>query len=78
MGVILVIFGAIIFLVGWIMTLVAAFGTNVFWGLGCLLCYAIVGPIFVIMNWAEAKKAFLVQLVGLALAVTGFMIGMGG
>lgn len=56
--------------VGGIMTLVAAFRQNVWWGLGCIF----LGPvqlIFLILHWAEAKKGFFVSLAGTAVILAG-------
>jgi hypothetical protein len=77
MGTMLVILGGVVFLIGWVMLLVEAFGTGVLWGLGCLLCFAIVGPLFAFLNWGQAKKGFLLQLAGAALVVTGWLLGPG-
>jgi len=67
----------VIFLIGWVMLLVEAFSASVMWGLGCLLAYVVVGPIFVFLNWGHAKKGFLIQLVGIAAAITGWVLGPG-
>jgi hypothetical protein len=52
--------------VGGIMMLVAAFRTSVLWGLGCLFL-PIVGLIFLFAHWSDAKKGFIVQVVGLVI-----------
>lgn len=63
--------GGLLALGGGIMTLIAAFRQNVWWGIACLL----IGPaslIFTILHWAEAKKGFFLSIVGLAFVISGF------
>lgn len=63
LGSLLALVGGIIGLVGGIWLLVLAFKKSVLWGLGTLFV-PFVGLVFVIMNWAIAKKAFLIALAG--------------
>lgn len=62
-----------IMLVGGIMILIAAFRESVLWGLGCLFI-PIVGLIFVLAHWREAKAGFLIQLFGLAVLLLATMV----
>ena len=45
------------------MFLIVAFKKSALWGLGCLFV-PFVGLAFLIMNWDDAKKAFLIQIIG--------------
>jgi len=60
------ILGMIIALIGGVWLIVTAFREGLLWGLGCLLL-PIVSLAFVIMHWDEAKKPFLVNLLGVLL-----------
>jgi hypothetical protein len=62
--------GAILSIVGWIWLVVVAFKTGVWWGLGTLFI-PLVGLIFAIMHWSEAKVPFLVSIVGSVLLYFG-------
>lgn len=64
--------GVLIVCIGGIMTLVAAFRQNVWWGLGCLFL-APVNLIFLILHWAEAKRGFFVSLAGTAIIAVGLV-----
>lgn len=63
--IILIVLGAIICIVGTIMFLVEAFRMSIWWGLGCLFLGP-VGFVFLILHWAEARRGFVVSLVGTA------------
>lgn len=67
---ILVYLGLFVFVIGGIGTLIAAFKTSVWWGLGCLLI-APVSLLFLIMNWSVAKNPFFLQLVGVGIMLLG-------
>ncbi len=62
--------GIIVFLIGGIGTLIAAFQTSMLWGLGCLLI-APVSLLFLVMHWDVAKNPFFLQMAGLAAAFIG-------
>ena len=68
------VLGFLLIVLGGIGTLIAAFRTSVWWGLGCLLI-APVSLLFLIVHWNVAKNPFLVQLAGgvllLAVAAMG-------
>mgnify|MGYP000536510754 CR=1 FL=1 len=67
---ILVYLGLIVFVIGGLGTLIAAFKTSVWWGLGCILI-APVSLLFLIMNWGVAKNAFFLQLFGVGIMLVG-------
>ncbi|HZV37059.1 MAG TPA: hypothetical protein VFB72_20955 [Verrucomicrobiae bacterium] len=73
-GLVLLGIGGITAFVGGIIFLIAAFRESLLWGLACLLI-PFVSLIFLVLHWAEAKKGFFIQLVGLALIVIGVLIG---
>jgi hypothetical protein len=70
MGQMLLLVGALIAVVGSLWLLVKAFQTSVWWGLGSLFI-PFVQLIFVIMNWAECKKPFLILIAGAVLCGIG-------
>lgn len=60
------IIGLTIFFIGGLGLLIAAFRTNVLWGIGIIL-FAPAALIFVILNWNESKNPFFLQLLGLVI-----------
>lgn len=56
--------------IGGIGTLIAAFSTSVWWGLGCLLISP-VSLVFLILHWDVAKNPFFLQVAGLVLMLLG-------
>ena len=64
--VILFFIGFLVFFIGGIGTLIAAFRTSIWWGLGCLFI-APVSLLFLITNWGNAKNPFFLQLVGVGI-----------
>ena len=66
--------GIIVFVIGGIGTLIAAFKTSILWGLGALLV-APISLIFLIMHWDVAKNPFFLQLAGLGAAFVGSSAG---
>ena len=71
---VLLAIGGITAFVGGIIFLIAAFRESVLWGLGCIFI-PFVSLIFLVLHWAEAKKGFFIQIVGLALVVIAILIG---
>ncbi|HKB07920.1 MAG TPA: hypothetical protein VKF61_06570 [Candidatus Polarisedimenticolia bacterium] len=71
---VLMLAGGILLLIGSIMFIVNAFKVSVGWGLGVLFL-APVGLVFLVKNWQESKKSFLLSLVGTALIVVGALLG---
>ena len=61
---------------GGLMMLIAAFRESVLWGLACLLL-PIVSIFFLIVHWSEARRAFVVQLLGVGFLVAGLILAAG-
>lgn len=59
-------------LIGVIMVLIEAFRESVLWGLACLFL-PIVSIIFIVLNWQAAKRGVLLQVLGFALLIIGFV-----
>lgn len=76
-GGILALIGSVLILVGWIMVLISAFKASVLWGIGSLFIWPVM-VVFVILNWASAKKGFLIQLAGIGLTIVGAILGAAG
>jgi len=72
----LLIVGMALFIFGGFMFLVAAFREGVLWGLACLFV-PIVQIFFLIVHWHDAKKAFAIQLTGIAIIVLIAIISPG-
>ena len=77
LGMLLVGIGWLTAAVGGIWILVLAFQKSVVWGLGCFFVPFVV-IIFAIQNWGEAKRPFLIQIGGIALAMLGMAIAAAG
>ena len=60
---IFLIIGLVIFIIGGIGFLIAAFKTSLLWGLGCLFISPI-QIIYLFVHWDSAKKPFFIQLIG--------------
>ncbi len=72
--IILMLLGGLIALVGGILFLVAAFRESILWGLAVLFI-PFAGLVFLIAHWQDAKKPFLLQLLGsLIYSVAFFMM----
>lgn len=67
---IFVYLGLLVFIIGGIGTLIAAFKTSIWWGLGCLFI-APVSLLFLVMNWGVAKNPFFMQLAGMGIMLLG-------
>ena len=57
------IIGLVLFIVGGLGLLIAAFKTNILWGLG-IIVIAPTALVFTVLHWGEAKNPFLLQLLG--------------
>ena len=73
---VLVIIGFGLVIIGGLGLLIAAFRESLLWGLGCLLLSPI-SLFFVVIHWDNAKKPFLLQLVGIGLLFLTSFIGAG-
>lgn len=70
------VLGVALVVIGGFMFLVAAFRESVLWGLGCIFL-PIVQLFFLVVHWQEAKKAFGIQLLGIAILVVISIIAPG-
>lgn len=80
LGIGLMVIGGLIFFIGTIMFLIQAFKESIIWGLACILL-PIVGLVFLIMFWKDAKRSFCVKCLGALVGVAGlmlFLFGMNG
>ena len=67
--------GLVIFIIGGIGLLIAAFRTHILWGLGVLLI-APVAVIYLIVHWQDGKGPFKLQIFGLLIiAASAYMNG---
>ena len=73
MGILLCILGGLACLYGGIIIIVHAFQKSILWGL-CALFIPFVALIFVVLNWAENMKPFLIYLAGAVLVGAGVAI----
>lgn len=62
--------GFLVMFIGAIGTLIAAFSTSVWWGLGCLLLSP-VSLLFLVMHWDVAKNPFFLQVAGFVVVLIG-------
>jgi len=72
-GILICTVGWIVSLVGSIMVLIKAFQKSILWGLGSLFIPFVI-LVFVIMNWEDTKKGFLIALAGSGVAFVGIII----
>jgi len=72
---ILVLTGGVLMLIGIVLFVVNAFKVSPAWGLGVLLMTIPVGFVFVVKNWKDSKVSVFLQLGGLALLITGIVLG---
>ena len=70
MGTVLLVIGIIGIVVGGIGMLLAGFRESAIWGIA-MMVVPLVSLIFVVSHWEDAKKPFLIQVVGWMLAVVG-------
>ena len=70
---IIILLGIVIFLVGGLFYLVAAFRVSIWWGLACLFI-PVVQLFFLIVHWPKARKPFGIQLVGFAVLFVGYLL----
>ncbi|HEV2695177.1 MAG TPA: hypothetical protein VG347_19945 [Verrucomicrobiae bacterium] len=68
-----IIVGIVIYLVGWLAVLIAAFRESILWGVACLLL-PIVQLFFIIVHWSKAKKPFFLQLLGLVVMIVAMIL----
>ncbi len=69
----LILLVALVYLVGWVMLVAAAFRQSTLWGLLVLFIpFAFIA--FAVANWSEARKGFLIMSSCLGIAVVGGVI----
>jgi len=59
----LLIIGLILFIIGGLGLLIAAFKTHILWGVGIIIL-APAAVVFTVLHWGVAKNPFLLQLLG--------------
>ncbi len=64
------IIGLVLFIVGGLGLLIAAFKTHILWGVG-IIVLAPAAIFFVILHWGVAKNPFLLQLLGFVILLIG-------
>jgi hypothetical protein len=72
-GLLIMLAGVVLVLYGGLMFLVAAFRESVWWGLACLFL-PFVWFFFLIVHWTKARGPFFLQLLGLAAILAGVII----
>ena len=70
MEIIVLFFGLGIFIIGGILFLIEAFKTSLLWGLGCVFLTPVT-IFYLAFHWGNAKKPFVIQLVGLFVLIAG-------
>jgi hypothetical protein len=70
----LFLIGGIVAVVGWLWLSWVALQESVLWGLGTLVI-PLVGLVFAILHWQEAKAAFLTCIAGNVLFVIARVVG---
>ena len=73
LGTILFFIGMGIVAIGGLWFLIRAFMESILWGLLCLFT-GVGNLIFLIVHWRSAKRPFLFQLMGAALALGGILL----
>ena len=72
-GYLLVAIGCIIYLVGAVKFLIAAFNESIVWFICCLIV-PFAGLVFLILHWNVAKKPFVTMLIGMVPMVIGAVL----
>jgi len=73
---VLLVAGILFLVVGNIWFIVEGFKASILWGLG-ILFVPFVALFFLISHWREAKKPFLVEVVGIVLFVLSAVLAQG-
>lgn len=71
----LILIGYALAIVGGLWLLVLAFQTSLGWGLGTLIV-PFVSLVFVFAHWDDAKRPFILQIVGVGLILWGGSMGI--
>jgi hypothetical protein len=67
------VIGYVFLCIGHLWVVILAWQKGILWGIGCLI-FPLVGLIYVVLNWKEAKSAFLVQVAGFAVLIVAEML----
>lgn len=70
MPMLILIVGLTVSVAGWIVFLGVAFRENFFWGLSCM-CVPLLSLIFAFTHWQDARKGYLVHVVGALAIIVG-------
>jgi hypothetical protein len=73
MATVLMIVGILGMIIGGVGMLMAGFRESMLWGIGMLLI-PLVSLIFVVTHWEDAKKPFIIQVVGWLLMAAGMVL----
>lgn len=77
-GIILAVLGFILVFVGYIWLVVVAFRVGgIGWGIGSLVT-GLVGLIFSITHWEDAKRPFLTEIAGIVVLTIGYILIFAG
>lgn len=77
LGMLLLFAAGLVAFVGGVMFLIAAFRVSAMWGL-LVLFVPFAGLVFLVKYWEEAKRPFLINLAGSAIAAVAFFMVVGG
>ena len=72
-GAVIAILGIAIAFFGGLWFLVAAFRESIWWGLACLFI-PIVSLFFLVVHWPQARKPFLLQLLGIVIIAVAIIV----
>ena len=75
MDVVLLAFGGIMMLVGWIWILINAFSESILWGLACLCLNPVGTIVYGVLRWHDLKFPTLLYVFGLLLYGASKLIG---
>jgi len=70
----LLVLGLLVFAIGVLMLLIAAFSVSIWWGIFCIF-FPPTYVLFVLLNWGKSWRPLLVQVMGMAIIIAaGLMI----
>jgi hypothetical protein len=72
-GTVFIVVGIVLSIAAYVMIVIEAFKTTIWWGIGTLLIQ-IVGLVFVIMYWDQTKKYVMWIILSILLVVIGSMM----
>jgi hypothetical protein len=71
---VLLLVGAVCFMVGWVWLVVAGFVESFPWGVGTFFI-PLIGLVFSVLNWPEYKVPTILMVVGFVLLMIGKALG---